>query len=143
MYCVFRPDTVNYKFLSFFLYYLFIFFSVLQKNLQNLLTKKLKIQYTKYTRIECYHHGADCLKSIHSYYLNTLGGPLQLVVVLVFLFFSFSRGLLTGKFLSMSFRNYFPRLVVSEAHCSGLNQISFLLRCFLCLVLIFVRLHFL
>ena len=34
-------------------------------------------------RIECYHHGADCLKFIHRYYLNTLGGPLQLVVVLV------------------------------------------------------------
>ena len=26
---------------------------------------------------------ADCLKFIHRYYLNTLGGPLQLVVVLV------------------------------------------------------------
>ena len=34
-------------------------------------------------RIECYHHGADCLKFIHRYYLKTLGGPLQLVVVLV------------------------------------------------------------
>ena len=36
-------------------------------------------------RIECYHHGADCLKFIHRYYLKTLGGPLQLVVVLVIL----------------------------------------------------------
>ena len=34
-------------------------------------------------RIECYHQGADCLKFIHRYYLKTLGGPLQLVVVLV------------------------------------------------------------
>ena len=38
-------------------------------------------------RIECYHHGADCLKFIHRYYLKTLGGPLQLVVVLVFIQF--------------------------------------------------------
>ena len=38
-------------------------------------------------RIECYHHGADCLKFIHRYYLKTLGGPLQLVVVLVSIFF--------------------------------------------------------
>ena len=30
-----------------------------------------------------YHHGADCFKFIDQYYLNTLGGPLQLVVVLV------------------------------------------------------------
>ena len=40
-------------------------------------------KYTNDTRIKCYHHGADCLKFIHLYYLNTLGGPLQLVVVLV------------------------------------------------------------
>ena len=34
--------------------------------------------------IEGYHQAADCLKFIHRYYLNTLDGPLQLVVLLVF-----------------------------------------------------------
>ena len=53
------------------------------KELTNFIKKKVKDIVYKDTRIECYHHGADWLKFIHRYYLNTLGGPLQLVVVLV------------------------------------------------------------
>ena len=70
-----------------------------KKELTKFINKESKRYIIQKTRIECYHHGADCrLKFIHRYYLNTLDGPLLLVVVLVFILFDETWNLRFSRF---------------------------------------------